>query len=118
MKYKKNKLTSKQFAINNQQKYDTKSADSFLKQNGLIPATFEKLDLKVAQAKIAAHALEEKYSKYLSNEHIKKINEFNRKVINSKKCHLLKPSAAYPILNLASKIKRQAYKEELLIRQK
>ena len=117
MKYKKKRLTPKQFVINNQQKYDTKIADSLLKQNGLNPNTFAKLDLKVAQAKIAAHELEEKYSKYLSDEHIEKIKAFNRKVINSKKCHLLKPNAAYPILNLASKIKRQAYKAELLIRQ-
>ena len=118
MKYKKKKLTPKQFAINSHQKYDSSITDCLLKQNGLNPNNFAKLDLKVAQAKIAAHELEEKYSKYLSDEHIEKIKAFNRKVINSKKCHLLKSNVAYPILNLASKIKRQAYKAELLIRQK
>ena len=118
MKYKKKKLTHKQFAINSHQKYDSSITDCLLKQNGLNPNTFAKLDLKVAQAKIAAHELEQKYSKYLTDEHIEKIKAFNLKVSNSNKCHLLRPNAAYPILNLASKIKRQVYKAELLIRQK
>lgn len=117
MKYKKKKLTHKQFAINNRQKYDSNITDGLLKKNGLNPNTFAKLDLKVVQAKIAVHELEKKYSKYLTEENIETIKAFNRKVAHPKNGHLLKSNAAYPILNMATKIKRQAYQAELIARQ-
>lgn len=118
MKYKKNKLTHKQFAINRQQQYESNITDRLLYQCGLNPNTFAKLDLKIVQAKIAAFELERFYFQYLSEIQIEQIRAFNRKVSNSKKFDWLRPNQAYPILNLATKIKRQAHKKELINRQK
>jgi hypothetical protein len=117
MKYTK-QLTHKQFDIHQRQQCDSNYTDWLLRHHGLNPNTFAKLDLKVVQAKIAAHELEKKYSKYLTEANIEKIKAFNRKVANPKKGHLLKSNAAYPILNMATKIKRQAYQAELITRQK
>jgi len=115
---KKRRLTPKQFEINTQQKRDTMIADSLIRQNGLKPKTFTTLDLKVAEAKMTAHNLLQNYSEYLTQQHIKQINDFNRKVNNRNVCGRLKPNIAYPILNMATKIKRQAHKEKILTRQK
>lgn len=118
MNYKKKKrLTPKQFQINMLEKRDTIIANSLIKQNGLKPDTFTTLDLKVAQAKIAAHDLLQNYSEHLTKEQSKQINDFNKKVANPKIHSRLKPNAAYPILNMATKIKRQAHQKTILTRQ-
>ncbi len=117
MEYKK-KPTFAQIQINCRQKYDSKITDNFLKEQGLNPNTFAVMDIKVVEAKRVASELLKSYSKYLTKEQIQAINKFNRKVVNKKKCGQLKPAMAYPILNLAAKIKRQAHKDKVLSRQK
>ena len=117
MEYKK-KPTFTQIQINSRQKYDSKITDNFLREQGLNPNTFAVIDIKIVQAKRVASELLKSYSKHLTKEQIQTINKFNRKVANKKKCSQLKPAMAYPILNLAVKIKRQAHKNEVLSRQK
>ena len=117
MEYKK-RPTFTQIQINSRQKYDSKITDNFLREQGLNPNTFAVMDIKIVQAKRVASELLKSYSKHLSKEQIQAINKFNRKVANKKKCGQLKPAMAYPILNLAAKIKRQVHKSEVLSRQK
>lgn len=117
MEYKK-KPTFAQIQINSRQKYDSKITDNFLREQGLNPNTFAVMDIKIVQAKRVASELLKSYLKHLTKEQIRVLNKFNRKVANKKKCGQLKPAMAYPILNLAAKIKRQAHKGEVLGRQK
>ncbi|QWD66027.1 hypothetical protein [Polynucleobacter sp. MWH-Aus1W21] len=112
MNYKKKRLTDAQFQINCRQKYDSKITDNLLKEHGLNPQTFSTMPLELTQARIVAVELLKHYSGFLNKEQIKALNKFNSKVINKKKCNQLKPTLAYPILNLATKIKRQAHKQE------
>ncbi len=118
MNYKKKRLTDKQFQINNSQKYDSKVTDNFLKECGLNATTFSKLPTELLQARLAVVELKNFYWHLLTKQQAKTINKFNSKLINKKKCHELNPFLAYPILNLATKIKRQAHQQELQARQK
>jgi hypothetical protein len=118
MNYKKKRLTDAQFQINCRQKYDSKVTDNFLKENGLNPDTFAILAPELIKAQLTIKELEKDYSKFLSQAHIEAINKFNEKLSDSKKRRKAKPALAYQIFNMASKIKRQAHKEEILLRQK
>ncbi len=117
MNYKKKHLTDKQFQINNRQKYDSKVTDSLLKDCGLSPSNFASMPLVLVQARLAVVELKKFYWHFLTKQQIKAINKFNSKLINKKKCEKLSTTSAYSILNLATKIKRQAHKEELQQRQ-
>ncbi len=117
MNYKKKRLTDKQFQIKNRQIYDSKVTDNFLKNNGVNPITLTKIPVEVIRARIASYELLNQYKTFLSNDQIKAINKFNSKVNNKKKCHLLTPNLAYPILNLATKIKRKAHQQTVQARQ-
>ena len=118
MNYKKKRLTDKQFQINNRQKYDSKVTNNFLNERGLNATTFSMLPTELLQARLAVVELKNLYWHLLTKQQAKTVNKFNSKVINKKKCHLLNPSLAYPILNLATKIKRQAHQQKLQARQK
>lgn len=118
MNYKKKKLTQKQFEINYRQKYDSKITDNLLRQNGLNPQTFSIMAIEVVQARLVAKELKNNYSNLLTPRQIKLINKFNSKATNEKICNELKPAFAYPILNLATKIKRLAHKQEQNVRGK
>ncbi len=117
MNYKKKRLTDAQFQINNRQKYDSKVTDGLLKANGLNPQTFSTMPLELVQARIVAVELLKHYSGFLSKEQIKALNKFKIKTADKKKCNQLSPTLAYPILNLATKLKRQAHKQDLQARQ-
>ena len=117
MNYKKKRLTDAQFQINNRQKYDSKVTDSLLKAKGLNPQTFSTIPLELAQARIVAVELLKNYFQLLTKQQIKALNKFKCKTADKKKCNQLNPTLAYPILNLATKIKRQAHKKELQARQ-
>lgn len=116
MNYKKKRLTEAQFAIHCRQKYDSKVADNLLRQNGLNPNTFTTMAIEVVQAQLAAKELKKNYANFLTPQQLKLINKFISKATDKKICAQLKPTFAYPILNLATKIKRQAHKKEVLNR--
>jgi hypothetical protein len=117
MNYKKKRLTDKQFQINNRQKYDSKVTDSLLKDCGLSPSNFASMPLVLVQARLAVVELKKFHWHLLTKQETKAINKFNSKLINKKKYEQLKTTSAYLILNLATKIKRKAHKEELQQRQ-
>ena len=117
MNYKKKRLTDAQFKINNDQKYDSKVTDNFLRECGLNPQTFTSMAKELVQARLAALDLLKNYSNHLNKHQTKALNKFKGKTADKKKCNQLSPTLAYPILNLATKIKRQAHKQELQARQ-
>ena len=111
-------ITHAQFAINNKTLRDTARTDSWLKQNGLNAEAVATVCSEVLIAQKKAHELLKHHAKLLSPEQLKLLKAFEDRLSNKKKRKKLKPSSAYPILNLCTKITRQAYRNEMISRQK
>lgn len=118
MKYKKKRLTDKQFQINNRQKFDTRVTDSLLIEHGLDIKTFATMPIELVRARIVAVDLLKNYSIFLTEDHIKALKQFNQKVTDKNKLNRINPTLSYPILNLGTKIKRQAHKQHAQTKQK
>ncbi len=117
MKHKK-KLTHAQFAIGNKALRDTARTDSWLKQNGLNAAVFTEVCSEVLIAQKKVHELLKLYPKLFSPEQLEQLKKFEERLSNKKKRKKIKPTSAYPILNICTKISRQAYRNEMLAKQK
>jgi hypothetical protein len=104
-------LTHKQFAMNRRSDRETNSATNWIKSVGLNVSSFNQLPVQLLQAQQAAHALLTHHRNLLTTEQVKTLREFQRKVVNKKIRHKLKPAAAFPILNISNKINRQLFKQ-------
>ena len=109
MKQRKDKLTHAQFGILRKQTQSKLATDKWLKNTGLNTATFNNLNPKLLQAQLTAHTLLTQHQTLLTTEQTKTLRDFKRRVGNTKLCTRLKPEAAYPILNIATKINRQLF---------
>ena len=99
-----------QYQIRKQEQQDTQQADTWIKQQGLNTSTFGTTNLQLLQAQQTAHTLLTQHLNLLTNEKIKIIRNFNRKVRNTQLCTKLKPEAAYQVLNIGTKINRQLFR--------
>ena len=115
---KKKRLTPAQFRINCLEKCDSKRADALLKANGLNPRTFSVIHVDLARAQIAIKELYLHFGKYLGSKDIKAIQKFNKRLALEKDLGNQSQRLAYPILNLATKIKRRAHKDQELVKKK
>ncbi len=111
-------LTHEQFAIHRKTLRDTARTDSWLTKNGLNAEAVSTVCSEVLVAKKKLHELLKQHAKLLTAEQQKLVKNFENRLNNTKKCKKLKPSFAYPILNLCTKIYRQAHRNELIARQK
>ena len=111
MKQLKDKLTHAQFGILRKQNQSKLATDKWLKNSGFNTATFNNLNPKLLQAQQTAHTLLTQHQNLLTTEQTKTLRNFKRRVGNTKLCTKLKPEAAYPILNIATKINRQLFKQ-------
>jgi hypothetical protein len=109
MKQHKDKLTHAQFDILRKQTQYRLATDKWLKTSGFNTATFNNLNPKLLQAQLTAHTLLTQHHNLLTPEQTKTLINFKRRVGNTKLCARLKPEAAYPILNIATKINRQLF---------
>ena len=110
MKKKKDILTQKQYQILRTEDKDTLTAEKWIKDTGLNVRAFNQLPVRLLQAQQAAHALLTYNLNLLTTEQVKTLRAFQRKVVNKKIRHKLKPASAYPILNISNKINRQLFK--------
>lgn len=111
-------ITHEQYAINNKALRDTARTDSWLKQNGLNVDAVATVCGEVLIAQKKAHEILTQHAKLLSPEQKQLLTAFEEKLSDKKKRKKLRPSSAYPILNLCLKITRQAYRNEMLAKQK
>jgi len=111
MKKLKDRLTHKQQQILRKQEKDTLTAEKWIKDTGLNVCVFVKLPIQVQQAQQAAHALLTYNINLLTTEQVQTIRAFQRKVGNTKNHKSLKPSTAFPILNISNKINRLLFKQ-------
>ena len=107
----KDKLTQAQYQILRKEGKDTLTAEKWIKDTGLNVRAFNQLPVQLLQAQQAAHALLTYNLNLLTTEQVKTLRAFQRKVVNKKIRHKLKPISAYPILNISNKINRQLFKQ-------
>lgn len=110
MKKLKDRLTHKQQQIMRKNEKDTLTAEKWIKDTGLNVCAFVKLPVQVQKAQQAAHALLTYNINLLTTEQVQTLRAFQRKVGNTKNHKNIKPSTAYPILNISNKINRQLFK--------
>jgi hypothetical protein len=107
----KDRLTHKQQQIMRKHEKDTLTAEKWIKDTGLNVRAFNQLPIQLLQAQQAALALLTHNLNLLTTEQVKTLRAFQRKVVNKKIRHKLKPASAYPILNISNKINRQLFKQ-------
>ena len=90
-------------------KDDALTAD-WLRDNGIAVKSFTNTHVKLLQAQQTAHTLLTQSQHLLTSNQIKALKAFQRKMTNKKARDKLKPEAAYPILNISTKINRQLFK--------
>ena len=90
-------------------KDDALTAD-WLRDNGIAVKSFTNTHVKLLQAQQTAHTLLTQNLHLLTSNQIKALKAFQRKMTNKKARTKLKPEAAYPILNISTKINRQLFK--------
>lgn len=118
--YMKNKkhLTHEEFDIQRKSLRDTALTDWWLKQNGLNVEAVATVCGEVLMAQQKANELIKHHAKLISPTQLKLLNTFKDRLSDKKRRMKLKPSSAYPILNLCTKIYRLAHKNEIQARQK
>jgi hypothetical protein len=107
----KDKLTQAQYQILRQNDKDTLTTDKWIKDTGLNVSVFNRLPVQVLKAQQVAHTLLTQNLKLLTTEQINTLRAFQRKVGNTKNHKSLKPTTAYPVLNINNKINRQLFKQ-------
>lgn len=112
MKKKKSKdiLSHEQYRMQLNSKRDTGLTNLWLNKNGINFQTVVNTHALLLQAQKKAHELLRLHKSLLTTSQIKTLqcfrSDMNTKQIRNK----LKPQAAYPILNISSKINRQLFK--------
>jgi len=107
----KDKLSQAQYQILRKIDKDTLTTEKWIKDTGLNVCVFNRLPVQVLKAQQVAHTLLSQNLNLLTTEQIKTLRAFQRKVGNTKNHKSLKPTTAYPILNISNKINRQLFKQ-------
>ena len=107
----KDKLTQAQYQILRKNDKDTLTTEKWIKDTGLNVCVFNRLPVQVLKAQQVVHTLLTQNLNLLTTEQIKTLRAFQRKVGNTKNHKSLKPTTAYPILNISNKINRQLFKQ-------
>ena len=106
---KREPLTDKQYQLLQQQQRDTQSTDVWLKQQGFNTQYFDTTHPKLLQAQAAAHQLLTCHSDRLNTAQQQQLRSFQQQINNKHHRARLKLQAAYPILNILNKIRRQLF---------
>ena len=90
-------------------KDDALTAD-WLRDNGIAVNSFANTHVKLLQAQQTAHTLLTQNPNLLTSNQTKTLKAFQHKMADKRARAALKPEAAYPILNINTKISRQLFK--------
>ena len=107
----KDVLTHKQFEILRQSHIDNYETNEWLWKEGFNESSFNNTHIKLLQAQQQAHALLKHHSNLLTTSQAATLRHFQHLMTNKKTRIKLKPTAAYPVLNISSKINRQLFKQ-------
>lgn len=111
MTNKQDRLTDKQFQINQRSAADTLTANEWLAELGLNTSTFSTTHIRLLQAQQQAHALLTHHGNLLTASQRTTLENFQQQMAHQRTRNRLKPQAAYPVLNISSKINRQLFRQ-------
>ena len=83
----------------------------WLRDSGISVNAFSIINIKLLQAQQVAHTLLTQNANLLTLAQTKQLKAFQQKMARKKVREKLKPAAAYPILNISTKINRQLFKD-------
>lgn len=111
MKWKKDRLTDKQFRILRKSVEDTYKTDLWLVRCGLDPESINCTDIRLLKAQEHTYSLLMHHRDLLSSAQVLTLEDFQRRMRNRHIRCTLKPSAANAVLNISSKINRRLFKQ-------
>ena len=108
-KPKRDLLSHAQHAMNTKQKKQTTRTDEWLSKQGISTNMLLSSHPQLLKAQQAAHHLLKYHQHFLSADQRRTLEKFQRQMNNKHSREKLKPQAAFPILNISSKINRQFF---------
>lgn len=96
--------------ISRKERQNTNEADFWLRSNGIDPQSINGIHIKLLQAQQQAHLLLKHHWDLLSDQQRRTLETFKQIMANTKARQKLKPAAAFPVLNISSKINRQLFR--------
>ena len=97
--------------IQQQERSDTQTADTWLKRQGIAPALVAHTHGRLLRAQSLAHQLLTENRSLLSDQQITTLEAFQYKMTHRHIRQRLKPEAGNRIFNIGSKIQRQLFKQ-------
>ena len=105
-----NSIQKRQF-LKLQQKKQEQPTNNWLRDNGIVPKHFNSTPIPILKAQQIAHNLLKHHANLLSSTQIAKLEKFLKQMKYKNTRDKLKPTHAYPILNIGTKINRQLFKQ-------
>ena len=113
MKNAKDQLTETQYQILRKQGKDTLTTNEWLISTGIKLNTFSTTNPKLLQAQQQATNLLRNYTALLTNQQIQTLQNFQKRMSHKNTRTKLKPEHAYPVFNIATKVKRIEHKQQV-----
>ena len=111
MKKPKDQLTHAQYQINHKADKDTLTVNKWIGTCGLNVQSFNTTPIQLLQAQKTARELLTQFPQLLTQHQITTLKSFNKLMVCKRTRAQLKPEAAYPILNISTKINRQLFRQ-------
>jgi hypothetical protein len=96
--------------VSQRERTNTLQTDKWLSSNGFNLNAFNCTHVKLLQAQKQANLILNEHQHLLTQEQRRTLENFKTIMANKRKREKLKPSAAFPILNISTKINRQLFK--------
>lgn len=100
-----------QHQIQYREQADTADTDSWLQKIGLSEDYIQSVDIRLLRAKVVAHTLLTEGADLLTSEQREALETFQKQMSTKRSRNRLRPWAAYPILNIESKVNRKLFKK-------
>jgi hypothetical protein len=85
---------------------------NWIRANGMQVSTFNSTPIKLLQAQQQATNLLRNYIALLTTQQVQTLQNFQKRMSHKNTRSKLKPEHAYPVLNIATKIKRIEHKQK------
>ena len=87
---------------------------NWIRENGMQVSTFNTTPVKLLQAQQQATNLLRSHANLLTKSQVQTLQNFQKRMTHKNTRTKLKPEQAYPILNIATKVKRIEHKQQAI----
>ena len=87
---------------------------NWIRENGMQVSTFNTTPVKLLQAQQQATNLLRNHANLLTKAQVQTLQNFQKRMTHKNTRTKLKPEYAYPILNIATKVKRIEHKQQAI----